>query len=213
MKKLLLILTLIASTFFANAQEAKPTKEQTIEYIKTNYPRDIYVGASYNFKDPGYEPYYQGFKGGYSIRLDIVKDTVTMRYIDSLQQTFISKLLGTVEQLHHRNTVIIKFALKDIEAMGGQYTNYVGDYKATVEKVSAGCFPFYIIFFATGGKKLISQTYNGTTEQVASISMPFTNVCKNDGGFNVLEVTQTQIYKAFNHLRKLYGAPEPVKFE
>lgn len=214
MKRILISLTLIISLFSAKAQDAKPTKEQTIEYIQNNYPKGFYVGTTYNFKDPGYEPYFQSFSGNYSIRLDINKDSVLVQYTDSLHEVMIAKALGRVEGLSHKYGYTVKFALKDIEAMGGTYANYVGNYKNTVEQVSTGCFPFFINFFAAGGKKLITRTYNGKSEEIASVSIPYTSVCKNqNSSFAVLEVTQTQIYKAFNHLRKLCGAPEPIKFE
>ncbi len=65
-----------------------------------------------------------------------------------------------------------------------------------------------IYFYTLNNKPLIKKMEgsNETYENKFSVSIYRGSNCIND-------VSQTQIYKAFNHLRKICGAPEPIKFD
>lgn len=216
MKNILLLLLLVSFTAMLKAQDSKPTKEQTIGYIVNNYPRSLYVGASLNFAEPGYQPYYTSYSGALNVSFAIAKDTVKVTYVDSLHHTLIEKALGRVDQLDHRYVYHIKFAIKDVEQVFGAYYDFVGSYDLKLDKVQRGCFPFYLFFNAANGqKKLWVSIDNKPFESVSQVKVPFASPCKENDSENVknFKVNDTQLYKAINHLRKLCGAPEPIKFE
>lgn len=81
----------------------------------------------------------------------------------------------------------------------------------------ADCNLYYVKFKGTPGVKfsltIESESYGEKDTRTFSdneISIP-ANFQYNDGG-EIFEETE-KIFKAFNHLRKLCGAPEPIKFD
>lgn len=92
------------------------------------------------------------------------------------------------------NTVI-EFDLKDIN----QLTTYKN-------KTSWDC-ENGIFFNTVNNTKSIKETTDNKVKMVSGFSLSIYR------GSDCVDVKTTQIYKAFNHLRKLCGAPEPISFD
>lgn len=173
MKKLITICLLIATTFTVNAQDGKPTKEQTIEYIK-GYFDDLKIEG---WVDGNHYKYSDNYKVS-------VND---------------SKVIIEWNQIHFDNKSFdrmkYEFDIKDIVTLGISIAE------------GAGYCENGIYFYTLNNKPLIkkSEGSNETYENKFDVSIYRGSNCIKD-------VSQTQIYKAFNHLRKLCGAPEPIKF-
>ena len=173
MKKLITICLLIATVFPVKAQDAKPTKEQTIEFIKA-YFTDLKIDGWHNGE-------YNKWDDNYKVK--IIGTNVTVEW-DHYNWT------GKLDS--HQ---LYELDVKDISALG-----------ISVDEGNGYCQNG--ITFYTVNKKASIKYIEGLKQSFVNhfdISIYRGKNCIED-------VSQTQIYKAFNHLRKLCGAPEPIKF-
>lgn len=173
MKKILLSILLLSFGFAVMAQDAKPTKDQTIEYLVNflnHYESDKKVTL------PGQvEAHYIHKLNSFSI-----KDCQV-----SLQ-AFYYHTSNMSDKITQRTTEF-SFNLTDVE-------------KVDLSSTKLGDHIFYFIkITAHNKKKNFSSKEVGQTETYTdSISFSIPN--------------DEKIIQAFNHLRKLCGAPEPIKF-
>lgn len=161
---------LLTISFTVQSQTAKPTKEQTMEYI-TNTLKDYWEIFRYQ----------EGKTTGVQSITDISFSNCTLSV----------KVLMKYSSTEWNVTKEYLFDLKNIES--------IESYKQ--EDFLA------IIFKSYNAKKLIKidevDIYNGTKKETKE----FTNRAIIPG-----PTFDEKIFKAFNHLRKLCGAPEPIKF-
>jgi hypothetical protein len=198
----LLLLLVAASTF---GQSAKPTKAQTIEYIQSNYPRGFVYSAQED-SAAGLLTYHGEIS---DLAFGVTGSRVTVNYLDVLRVSNIGPGVSTAEEVKRERT-FISFDLKDIEAIEGLSDWTVGYVSYT--DADSGAFVVYLVFNAAGGKPAISVTKNGESSQVPQVLVPFTVDIVADNHRVMNGLKNSQLYKAVEHLRKLSGAPEPVRF-
>ena len=73
-------------------------------------------------------------------------------------------------------------------------------------------FPMYLVFKAAEGKGAIDYTSNGEAKKYSVVWVPYSTDAKKDDHQALRDLRSQQLYKAFEHLRKLSGAPEPLRF-
>lgn len=168
-----IVLTLIISflTLIATAQEAKPTKEQTIEFIVNKLK-----GYNANFLNPDDEPKPYTLENA-----DIIFDNYLL--------TIITYEVWENQKTKRQYKYILN--LKDVEKIFFEKTN-----------------DNYVLYFsAYNSKKLISKEVNKTSKGITH-----TGINYQVSGFGIPAPNDEKLVQAFNHLRKLCGAPEPIKF-
>jgi hypothetical protein len=176
MKKLFTFL-LILIGLMAHAQDNKPTKEETIEFIESYFKQEYFTTGD--------------FKCGYELkRLGGWRDLICkIQGVSIVNNNLIFSYSITTKNL------IPNLTTTDVE----YFTNNIN-----LNKVES------IIFSGIGGDPYIyglafHEKNNPNSEKPY---LPFIIVGSGDSK----ELKETQIYKAFEHLRKLCGAPEPLKF-
>ncbi len=95
-----------------------------------------------------------------------------------------------------KSNVNITFNINEIEALE-ESVNTTKD---------LGCF-YELVFSTSNKKKLIKVQSDGEIKNVSEFYIPLYRGTNCD-----LKISEFKIYKALNHLRKLSGAPEPLKF-
>ncbi|MGK6351512.1 hypothetical protein [Parapedobacter sp. DT-150] len=172
------IILLLGAVQFIKAQDEKPTKEETIEYIENYFKNDFFTNGE-RF-DAGYSP----GESLYMQRLITITDVNIMGCILRFSYKITSDLIGA--------------------GTGGRpqtenFTNYID--LSEVESISLKRKGEQ--YFVYG---LVFNEKNSPDSREPDL--PFT---RTDEDFD--EIVNLQIYKAFNHLRKLCGAPEPISFD
>lgn len=206
MKKMIVSLSLMLIAASAFGQDGKPTKAQTIEYVQTNYPRSLgYVAAR---PDSDGRIDYDGEISDLSFA--IIGTTITVRYLDLLKSGAIYPEFTTKDHEEFRVQHHITFDLKEIEVIQAYTPQTIGQVK--YDEADVGLFPMYLCFMAAGGKQTVSHSRNGETKQENFALIPFTWDDTDDSHRVHREFKDSQLYKAIEHLRKLSGAPEPIRF-
>jgi hypothetical protein len=199
-----LLLMLVAVNVLA--QDGKPTKAQTIDYIKSNYPSNIiYVAAK---KAPDYR---MSAYGEFSeLKIAFADTRLTVSYRDKVTTNFISAEVTTLNELAHDQTRVISFDMKNIESIEVGWNWIVGDVQYDEANDSRN-FPMYLAFNAAGKKPLLTMSKDGgAPEPLAQVLIPLGTAQDRDAAIG--EIKGSQMYKAFEHLRKLSGAPDPIRF-
>lgn len=181
MKKILLSVLSICFCVAGIAQDSKPTKEQTIEYIINTLK-------------------------GYSIHKDFpIKDNTS--FSDEIE----------IEEINFNNcTLTIKIRIYEKRFYESAYDGF-NDSKNVfqlnlkdIEKVAFAdqeIFKWQIIFYSFNAKKLFKNDFTYANEKgrkennTSMVSTCYIPVPKDE-----------KLVQAFNHLRKLCGAQEPIKF-
>lgn len=207
LKKMLASLSLLLASSLVFAQNGKPTMEQTIDYIQANHPKNIEYVLTYNhenriFMNAGGDVtdiYYsfEGSKVGVNFR--------HVRWDNEVSANGISPRNVVKDE-----NVAVTFDLKDIEKLEAGAYNSIGmiEYAAATE----GGGPLFLIFKAVNGKNLIKVNTNGEVKEVSQAWIPFGVDMAGTGHRAMHDAPNTQLFKAFDHLRKLSGAPEPIRF-
>ncbi|MEI9955273.1 MAG: hypothetical protein WDM90_02970 [Ferruginibacter sp.] len=182
MKKVLLSILLLTVLLVAYAQDAKPTKEQTVEYL---------INVLNNYSIEG-----ERESGPSTRKIKIEK----IQFNDcELNFTIYSK--STFGPGYDEKVTFYTLNIKDIEAMessSGKYGNSTF---------------YYLTFNCYNNKELISssiasQKTSGNTYKPNELKQT-----KQSSLSIIVPVnSEEKIYKAFNYLRKLCGAPEPIQF-
>lgn len=197
MKKRITLFALFFAIGMTNAQQ-KPTQEETINFIKNKV--DSFEG---NFSK------FSSAAGGYTSSLNF---SSTIRF-EGCALIIERKRLHTVitvekgKVVDDVTTLTISFNLKDIESV--ENIN-VSPHPLSFEEGTLYC----IQFNTKDGAKLIEEdnvrkglSYGGTTlDESNSEQVSSTYIYVN-------EQDRDKLIQAFNHLRKLCGAPDPIKFD
>jgi hypothetical protein len=206
-KNVLAPLCLLFTASMSFAQSGKPTLEQTIDYIQANHPQNIEYKVTQTldnavFLNSG------GDITGIKYAFDGSKVHVTYRYATWTNQVSAEGI--TPRKAGRDDTFDVVFDLKEIEALAAGAHNSFGmiEYSAATE----GGGPLFLIFKAANRKSLIKQYTNGELKNVPEVWIPFNIDPVGTDHRAMHEAPNTQLYKAFEHLRKLSGAPEPISF-
>jgi hypothetical protein len=160
------------------AQDRKPSKQETIEYIE-NYFKDDYFTKGEKFIGIRY---VSTMMLEYKIKIVSVKIVdCNLNFEYSLQETTFYSTKGIIQPrtpILYRNTI----NLSNVESLG-------------LSRYGDDNFIYQLSF--------IEKNNTNSKEP----GLPFS---RTSSDFEVVE--GAQIYKAFEHLRKLCGAPEPLKF-
>lgn len=197
-----------ANAFKSIVIEGKPTFEQTLEFIRNNTPRSL-TYHSRNEKDV-----FTSRSINISSTLDLLAgtDTLVISIVEERERYDIS--LKRITSWFYSYYL---FSMKDIESIT-PYTN--SSYNPIIrfdEATKESNFPFGIIFKTASGNALIRQhTFfegEGRTSYISSMGVPIGGFLKTENIDAVSQrVENSQLFKAFNHLRKLCGAPDPLQF-
>ena len=167
MKKLITICLLLATTFTVTAQDGKPTKEQTVQFIK-DYFSNQKVGWPLDDTK-----YFVRFEKNYVFTLEGTILTININRCP----------MGCTEKEDEFTKITETIDLKNIESIliseaqiGSRHCNVKLNFNSINNKEK------YELFINDGTDCSKVQEYE-------------------------------KIKKAFNHLRKLCGAPEPINFD
>ena len=177
MRKLIMICLMMAMGITSKAQTKGPTKEETIDYIRsffTNHSTEIERPIGYLTLSKNY-------------RFDINNTVVRINYESWDGSALINNEVKYTDNL-------LEFDLKEIERV-----------TLTSGKVSNKC-GYSIIFMAFNGKNTIKS--EGGKKSSASFPLYGKGIIECDS-----DLSGEKILKAFKHLRKLCGAPEPISFD
>ncbi|MFC5283430.1 hypothetical protein [Pedobacter alpinus] len=173
MKRLIPFLFLLLCSITTNAQTTRPTKEQTIEYIKSF------------FSDHEVIFYWDSQK-------EFIKEADNYIFKASGNQLEISwDSYGFYSSEKEKREVYV-FNISDIE--------FIEFVKNNANDV--GCV-YYLAFHTQNKKQLIKRGDN----YVSKMNLQLFRTLNCD-----IDLSELKISKAFNHLRKLSGAPEPIEF-
>lgn len=182
MKKFLISTLLLSLSFLTQAQDAKPTKEQTIEYI-INTLKGITVGG----EKPGY-----GSAPDFDLKKTVEDITITECKLKIKMHHYFAS-----DEKRDDYTSEYEINLQDVESLELVETGRLGgtDIKFKSKNNSE-------LFF---NKTIVKKTMSGYNTQNFEGKRSLAQIY-------VREEDKIKVRQAFNHLRKLCGAPEPIKF-
>jgi len=166
MKRILLIFLIFAGTITAHAQDAKPTKEQTIQYLKNL------------LENSGYTEYNN-----------------CRHSTEALTFSGCTLIIETLTNCHdgkYQNKTVYTVDFSQIEKVDGE-GSVTKDFIRLTAKTNSKIIP----------KKYSRQS--GSDEHIVSNSL-------ESEARIVVMFEKEKVTQAFNHLRKLCGGPEPIKF-
>ena len=195
--------------------EGKASFNETIDYIYNNLPKELsYYGTSYD--------QYGNYEGAVDVKYKGIK-IMQVHNTDSMliewsYEYRVPKYLAFEERRISKRFAIL-FSMKDVEQLNPFHYTFLNGF-VTLEKAREATFPCGIGLFAKQGKKLFRVfEYNYTDGKVSvnmqsDIGIPTSYYSNKDNVETVLSnIQNSQLYKAFNHLRNLCGAPDPLKFD
>lgn len=215
MKSTLLCLLLICASTVVFAQtstpkviEGKPTFEQTFEYLQNNFKKTVSCYA--NTKQYS----NSAAEADYKITSFVLKpgtDSIVLSY-----QRELTAYRDYIVSGKYINRYKLIFSLKDIESMEAVRWAAING-TVTIQNAVDGTFPIGIKLNAVNSNPVISvySELDGVSkwEKLPSFELALGNYSKSDNVDLVLSnFKNSQLFKAFDHLRKLYGAPEPLRF-
>ncbi len=207
MKKMLASLSLLLASSLAFAQGGKPTMEQTIDYIQANHPKNIEYVLTHNFENRIFLN-AGGDITDINYTFDGSKVRVTFRHVRWDNEVSAGGI--SPRNVVKDENVDVAFDFKDIEELAAGVYNSIGmvEYAAASE----GGGPLFLIFKAVNRKNLIKVKTNGELTEVPQVWIPFNVDLAGTDHRAMHDAPNTQLFKAFDHLRKLSGAPEPISF-
>lgn len=179
-----LILILAASLFLntAGAQDGKPTKEQTFNFLKENFfnkeIKNLDWVDKYGTKRDFYYIFYNYTE--YTFEGCILRG----KYIRKSE----IHISGGSKEIQEKETFTFNIDFSKVESIksyGSSRASEGGHWEYKLK---------YTIQHANG--KLVEEV------------LPFGSFTSTNDS-----IGEEKVYKAFNHLRKLCGAPEPIKFD
>ena len=201
-----------ASLFIAANSYAQggPTKEQTIEYIQTKYTPSIEYRVSQGYSDPF--AFWNAGGDVKNLKVAITGSVVGFSYHLTTWGNNVNAEGIHPRVIHKDEVTSIQFDLKNIESIeSGVFNEWLGGL-VQYDNADEGGGILYLIFATQNDKKLITVVKNGVSEQVSSVWVPFHVDMVKTGHRAMHEIKDNQLYKAFEHLRKLSGGPEPIRF-
>jgi len=190
MKKIIVTILLIIS-FSINAQDSKPTKEQTVQFI-TNHMKNLGIVTENDFlsslgKNIKYFSYDSFEVVGHSLYVSIIIDEEYTSY-EPYQKTKRPRV--------SKSLIIDLSKVEKISASTFYRNTDIGD-KNTYKQD----FMNYIVFRSVNGENVFLE--DGKYVEKVKIFIDQDEEHEN--------IKESQIFKAFEHLRKLCGGPEPPK--
>ena len=183
MRKFVLAFLFLPITFAAQAQDKKPSKEETIQFIKNFIGRrSEYVWISGYQEDKWTTMIYNTYKNvalnNCILKYSVLREDRTVSYVRNTDKRFTVREEPFEVDLSKCERIQLVEPLSQKDGSALTYTS--------------------VYFFAATGEKL----FKSGSEMTHEISIDIDGILSNE----------SQIFKAFNHLRKLCGAPEPIKF-
>ncbi|MCU7619185.1 hypothetical protein NZ698_18555 [Chryseobacterium sp. PBS4-4] len=219
MKKIFTIFLVAIISVTAHAQKSGPTKEQTIDFIK-DYLKDFNSGE-YNGKANTYpvSEILQNRVDNYSIDFSLDKCKPTVHYNTTFSYDYKNDTSVRMYKILTKNKIIID--LKKIEEIfiASNYLNARSDMmdaNLTFVAATGESSQHFLTEMTLSQQKDTEKDYNDmklpeTSSLKKNVSFPLSFYSTSD---NVDYKSQhKKILQAFNHLRKLCGAPEPINFE
>ncbi len=187
MKKILLSFLLLSLVFIVQAQDAKPTKEQTINYLKQNLiNKKIHHLLSYDRPSTKWDAIYTNYK---IVNVDITECTMKISY--------------TKQRLEESN-------YSETEDYEIEETNFHIDFSKVASVLATGEMTTFGERIRVEGMYFLVFTEQQSDGTQKKFQLPFLSVPSQEYG--KYKIDDDQIFRAFNHLRKLCGAPEPITF-
>jgi hypothetical protein len=167
---------------FTDAQQGKPTKEQTEEYIKQWFDNHY---LCYN-ENLGYSCEWM------TDNIQFQGDTV------KLHNSFTAKKEGKTDIYDNRNYEIPLKKIEKVERRPGKISGL-----------------YYIVFTCSSSNRCISLKQKSSSLGGDSFSNMINSalIFIPEEPYNELEAEIEKLVKAFNHLRKLLDAPNPISFD
>jgi hypothetical protein len=190
----------MAMAFTSQAQNGKPTKEETIQFINSYYEK------TFSFQCMEQSSLYMHQKEMSLKNFNLVFDgnilKISWQENYKLKSFSKERLKSTDEESTYKTNLIIDFS--KVQLIEQAFTN--GTYLE--------CEKDFIILYArfrgiTGHK--FSKENDGKSTEDNLVDIPI-NIYKRDNTSDQ-EAVNKKIIQAFNHLRKLCGAPEPISFD
>ncbi len=183
----------MATLFTVNAQDGKPTKEQTVAFIVDYLQNNIIQCNEYN----GANHTLRGLKN-LSVVFEEAKNLMIVYYEFHYLYRNASENLTDNSIYKYKYIIdiskieLIGYEINAFEKCSFIYLNLKVVPNASFDAYESGGHEFPI-----------------NPNQVKNLSIPINNSCKD------CELTDAdrKILKAFNHLRKLCGAPDPISFD
>lgn len=193
MKKLMIICLIMAMAFTSNAQTKGPTKEQTITFIKDYFAEHQFIGRKTSSQS---KTSYQNIKAVFNDCMVTItwddSETFFNMTPDYLNKTYVSKFEVTIDFRNIESVTIRPYGNDDENQQ----------YQADLTLKAAPNTTFE--------KTQIDKDNKTEKTSVKELDIPVNSyACSNCDHFGYSK----KILQAFNHLRKLCGAPEPINFE
>lgn len=172
--------------------EGKPDYAETVKFIKANIHNELFnKGLEYETKANSSGNYY--FKNTYKITEMNFSENCVLDI--EYSHSSVGILLSNGNDFNYKHNVIqasIDFSkIESIDVLIGETGHKTNDNQ---EIFMAG------LFFKTSGEN-----------ESVEIQVPL-GLYGSNGENRYKQIKNTQMYKAFDHLRKLCGAPEPITF-
>lgn len=195
MKKLITFCLLLTIAFTSQAQEGKPTKEQTVEFIK-NFFKDKIIKCD-DFRDKTYK---SNETKNFSLDFDEANNSLTIYYENYGEYNNISAKYKKNSSAKYKTII----DLSKVESIVFE-----------IHKLGE-CDDIYLNFKVAANANIAvykceeTNTLPINPTQEKEVLIPINGYTCN--GCDHSNYNQ-KIFKAFNHLRKLCGAPEPISFD
>lgn len=186
MKKIVLTLIISLVTFFAIAQETKPTKEQTINFLKQKFTDKKF---NHQWKYQKTSTYWDAISFSYNCTQ--IKFDGCILILEYSEQRIEESNYETTKKDQPKNT-ILSIDFSKVESV---FFSASSGYKSS----------------NTTSEYLISLVFNQQTTEGKLIEVILPFISLDESSYKGFDSKEDQIYKAFNYLRKLCGAPEPPK--
>lgn len=201
MKKLTTLLFLLFSFTLSYAQQ-KPTKEETLQYIKNelqgkkmyNKSKSQAIDSKNNFTEYNEEEYMYSDMEMKSCILEFKDNFKSYSYTQGISYGEVinrpkedKKGEGVQRYIDFNRTELIQIKIGE-----------TFDYKNYQKDLSTGKKVIFLSF--------VQKKSDGTYEKPIDIFIGLSDI-------NFEDYKALKIYKAFEHLRKLCGAPEPISFD
>ncbi|MGV8946378.1 MAG: hypothetical protein ACOH1N_08120 [Lutibacter sp.] len=212
MKKLLTLCMLLTIAFTCQAQNGKPTKEETLQFIIDYYQNNRMSTGVSGFTDTDNQKnFYSEQVENIDMQFDGKLNKISI-YLESIYNSKVYTNSGKLDQTNFKKEKYV-IDLSKIESIN--QSNILMRKEDDVYEIT-------LDFKATQGYKiehfqidnyesLESLVLPSTPEMKNIISIPI-NFYKTDKNFDHSSHNK-KILQAFNHLRKLCGAPEPISFD
>ncbi|MGV8946381.1 MAG: hypothetical protein ACOH1N_08135 [Lutibacter sp.] len=214
MKKLLTICLLIAIAHTSQAQDGKPTKEQTVQFIKDYMSKIIYEYSTME-KGKGWYISKGHLDENFKVMFDTTNNNMTITYQSNYDYRYFEPSVSANENSKNITYNKVVLDLSKIESVFISTLDF--SQVKNINSPSTG-YGIYLVF-NTPDKAIKYYSYSNNddvkefpsnSELKQQVMLPIISYSCN--GCDHQEVNK-KIVQAFNHLRKLCGAPEPISFD